>query len=312
MKFKSILILTLSFTIHSCKAQVNTSPDDPYQKSHPDQFANYWYTGQAEISRFELKQMRYGEIRSGEVVLIFVTEDFLVEEQVKKEYGNSTATSVLKLNFMKKFITGVYDYSIMTSTFTPIDYRKNPATLKTSFCSQDWCGQVFSQMNYRDRKLHYQIRSYFQAEGDEDVTVDATYTEDDVWNRMRLEPQTLPLGKIEMVPSMEFLRLKHKELKAYPCEANLFLQVNDQESGGEEFYSYQLYYPELDRQLSIQCESRFPFRILSWKETWSASSSTAQITEAILTKSSKAPYWDQNGENEKALRNSLGLKMNFD
>jgi len=123
---------------------------------------------------------------------------------------------------------------------------------------------------------------------------------------MRLEPQMLPLGKIEMVPSLEYLRLKHKEVKAYQCEAFLFLQVNDDKSG-EEFYSYQLSYPELDRKLIVNCESRFPFKVLGWKEIWNASSDNPQITEARLKKTLKKPYWELNSGKEKALRDSLGL-----
>jgi hypothetical protein len=128
---------------------------------------------------------------------------------------------------------------------------------------------------------------------------------------MRLEPQTLPLGKIEMVPSMEYMRLKHKEVKAYRCEANLFLQVNDNKSG-EEFYSYQLTYPELDRKLIVNCESRFPFRVLGWKEIWNASSGNPQVTEARLAETLKMPYWELNSNNEKALRDSLGLDYRID
>jgi len=311
MNFKLFLLIMTSGILYSCHAQVNTSPDDPYQKSHPEQFAGYWYGGKAELNRFSLEQMRYGEKRTGEAIMVFVTEDFLLGQQVKKEFGSSPATSVLKLNFMKKFITGIYDYSIMTSAFTPIEFRKFPATLKVSFSSQDWCGQVFSQLNYRERKLHIETRSYFQTEGDKGISLEETYIEDDIWNRIRLEPQTLPLGKIEMVPSMEFMRLKHKEIRAYDCEANLYLQVNDTQSGSEEFYSYSLYYPELDRSLNVICESRFPFRILSWKETWNTKDSNPEITEATLTKSTKAPYWNQNGENKKSLRDSLGIRLNF-
>lgn len=309
---RDILLILLSFlALISCEAQVNTSPDDPYQASHPEAFAKYWYAGDAEINHYELDQARYGEVRIGEAVLIFVTEDFLAKEQVKKEFGDKPATSVLKLNFMKKFITGIYDYSIMTSAFTPIEFRKFPSTLKVTFSAQDWCGQSFGQMNLRDRKLNFQTRSYFQAEGDMDQSLDATYIEDDIWNRMRLEPQTLPLGKIEMVPSLEFIRLKHKELKAYTCEANLFLQVNDDKAGGE-FYSYQLTYPELDRKLVVTCESRFPFKILGWKETWNASSSDPQISEARLTKTVKKPYWILHSNKEKALRDSLGLRYQIE
>ena len=307
--FSLILISFLLLT--SCEAQVNTSPDDPYQTSHPEAFANYWYAGEAELNRYELDQMRYGEMRKGEAVMIFVTEDFLPDDQVKKEFGDKPSVSIMKINFLKKFVTGIYDYSIMTSAFTPIEFRKLPSTLKVTFSSQDWCGQVFGQMNLRDRKLNYQTRSYFQAEGDEDLSFDATYVEDDIWNRMRLEPQTLPLGKIDMVPSMEYLRLKHKEVKAYRCEANLFLQVNDDKSG-EEFYSYQLTYPELDRKLIVNCESRFPFRVLGWKEIWNASSSKPQVTEAHLTETLKKPYWELNSEKEEALRDSLGLRYRID
>lgn len=293
--------------IGSCSAQVNTSPQDPYQVSHPKEFGEYWYEGKAEINRFDLDQSRYGEVRKGEAVLVFVTEDFLLEEQVKKEFGNDRSTSVLKSNLIKKFTTGIYDYSLMTSAFTPVDFRKHPSTLKITFSSQDWCGHSFSQMNLKDRRLKYQWHSYFQAEGDREAVFDATYVEEDIWTRIRLEPQTLPLGKVQMVPSLEYLRLEHKEVKPYQCEANLFLQVNDSRSG-EEFYSYQLYYPELDRKLIVKCESLFPFRILGWQEVWNSSDDHSEITTAELKNTIKSDYWNKNMPNNKALRDSLGLQ----
>jgi len=305
--YRIFIIPFLTLIFSSCEGQVNTSPDDPYQASHPEEFGEYWFGGEAEINRFELEQMRYGEKRNGEAVMIFVKESFLLEKQVKKEFGQGKSTGVLKLNFLKKFTTGIYDYSLMSSTFTPIDFRKYPSTLKVSFSAQDWCGQSFGQMNVKDKELEFELRSYFQAEGDRDTSIAATYLEDDIWNRMRLEPQTLPLGKIEMVPSMEYLRLRHKAFGPYECEANLFLQVNDSESG-EEFYSYQLYYPDLDRKLTVRCESRFPFRVLGWEETWNASTDEARATKAELKNTIKSPYWQKNGVKNEALRDSLGLQ----
>ena len=47
------------------------------------QFASYWYQGKAEINVFDLQQSRYGEVRAGKAVLIFVTEDFSKSKQVK-------------------------------------------------------------------------------------------------------------------------------------------------------------------------------------------------------------------------------------
>ena len=75
----------------------------------PTDFRQYWYQGKAELTRYNLEQARYGEIHKGESVLIFVTEPFLTDKQVKQERPQSgPAVSVLKLNLTKKFFTGIY------------------------------------------------------------------------------------------------------------------------------------------------------------------------------------------------------------
>ena len=302
------LFILLFFTLSSCDAQVKTTSEASFQVTNPDEFNAYWYSGKAELNHFDLTQVRYGEKRPSDAVLIYVTEDFLTDKQVKKEFGDDKSVSVLKLNFVKKFTTGIYDYSIMTSVFTPLDFRKHPATLKLTFSSQEWCGQSFAQMNMQNGKLHYQERSYFQAEGDLDKTLDATYVEEDVWTRIRIEPQMLPLGKITMVPSQELMRLNHIALKAYEAEASLVLQVNDQKSGGQELYIYTLRYPELDRTLKITCQSAFPYKILGWEETMNASNpAKALTTKAVARKTMNLPYWELNKNEHEVYRDSLGL-----
>ncbi|MCA1761410.1 MAG: septum formation inhibitor Maf [Cryomorphaceae bacterium] len=295
-----LLVLT------ACEAQVEPNTQPSAEVQQPENFGDYWYAGEAEIAKYNLTQSRYGQERRGDAVLIFVTEDFLPEKQVKKEFGEKEGISVLKLNKLKKFVTGIYDYSIMTSVFTPIDYRVYPATMKTTFSSQDWCGQSMGQMNLRSGKLQYQVRSYFQAEGDKDISLDATYIEEDVWTRIRLEPQMLPRGEIDMVPSQEYLRLHHRELKPYKAKASLVLQVNDDKAENREFYIYKITYPELDRTLEIICESEFPFEILEWSETLSGKEEK-EVTTATLSTKIRAPYWEYNSNENKALRDSLGL-----
>lgn len=288
-------------------AQINTSAQEPFQTSHPNQFSDYWNSGKAEISSYELKQNRYGELRNGDVILIYVTEDFLIEKQVKKEFGNEEHVPILKMNGLKKFTTGIYDYSIMTSTFTPIEFFKYPRTLKSTFTSQDWCGQSFSQINVKTGNIYFQVRSYFQSENDQEMEVDATYFEDDIWTRIRLEPQALPLGKIEMIPSQEFLRLQHKIFDPYDAIASLILQVNDSDS--DEFYLYKIEYPELNRIVEIRCQSRFPFKILSWKEELGNSvTGEVRTTSAKLIQTINESYWNLNTNNDKTLRKSLGLE----
>ena len=46
-------------------------------------FRDYWYDGKAEITSYALQQARYGELHTGEAVLVFVTEPFSKSKQVK-------------------------------------------------------------------------------------------------------------------------------------------------------------------------------------------------------------------------------------
>ena len=117
---------------------------------HPT-FQSYWYQGLAELSRYELTQSRYGELHEGEAVLIFVTEDFLTDLQVKHEYGPATnAVSVLKLNAYRRFYTGLYPYNVMTSVFTPVD---GSPTLKVANSVHEWCGISYMQINSAGRAV---------------------------------------------------------------------------------------------------------------------------------------------------------------
>jgi len=307
MKFNLIISITLLSILTSCKGQVKTNADEPFQASHPGKFSDYWYSGEGELSSYSIDQTRYGESRKGQVVMVYVTENFLPNKQVKQEFGEKKGVTILKLNKINRFVTGIYDYSIMTSVFTPIKFREYPATLKVTCSSQDWCGQSFSQYNLRNRNLEYQQNSYFQSEGDLRKEIDATYTEDDVWTRIRIEPQMLPLGNIEMIPSMEYLRLKHQVFKPYDAVANLILQVNADQ---EEFYLYTLKYPELDRELQIKCQAQFPFKILGWEEKWMMSTpSETEITTAEIKETIQTPYWKLNGSEYINYRDSLQLQL---
>ncbi len=293
--------------VAACEAQPAFQNQAPVL-SDPQAFAGYWYQGEAELSRYELKQSRYGQSRDGDLVLVYVTEPFLPDRQVKDENNTGISTNVLKLNSIKKFETGIYDYSIMGSTFTPIDYKKYPHTLKYTFSAQDWCGQSFAQLNLRDKKLHWEIRSYFENPGDKQVQMDIAHLEEDVWTRMRLDPQMLPLGEIEMIPAQEFLRLEHVDVQPYEANAILLLQVDDQNN---ELYVYRITYPQLGRTVEWICENAFPFQIRSWLEKIERKQGRIETTSAVLTSTMKAPYWQLNAEEHEGLRDSLGLKFRY-
>ena len=113
-------------------------------------FGDYWYRGKAEVTSYRLQQARYGQIREGDAVLIFVTEPFSESRHVKLDRpgeAGGDAVTVLKLNATRKFLTGIYPYSMMTSVFTPIDANSDARAIKITTSSQEWCGHTFTQLN---------------------------------------------------------------------------------------------------------------------------------------------------------------------
>ncbi len=258
-------------------------------------FKAYWYAGEAELSSYKLEQARYGELRDGTAVLVYVTEDFLPDAQVKADNYSKSNTSVLKLNATKNFNTGVYPYSIMQSTFYPVS--NNEHAIKVSCSVQEWCGHVYSQLNNREQ-FEIKGHSYFATEGDQDFSLDKAILENELWTQLRIDPMSLPTGTIAVIPSFEFIRLKHIPLKSYTANATL--------SDGK----YTITYPDLGRTLSISYNTDFPFDILGWEETYRdgyGSRAKTLTTKATKLKTIKSPYWSKNSNADETLRETLQL-----
>ncbi len=285
------------------KAENNKAPQEkmstPIKTSLSKEFKDYWYAGNAEITSYKLKQARYGEIREGRSVLVYVTEPFVADKQVKADKRNPSNIPVLKLNSTKKYLTGIYPYSIMSSSFYPV--HDNSQAVKVTFSAQEWCGQVFTQINNRE-KFNVRSFSYFESEGDKIIEMDKNILENELWNKIRINPKKLPVGELDIIPSLEFLRMTHKELKAYKATVVL------NESDG--FSTYKISYPGLDRVLEINFTTDFPFSIESWSDSYkSGFGEKAQVitSTAAKLKTLKTPYWKQNGNEYLSLRDTLGL-----
>ena len=271
----------------------------PEAKPISKEFKDYWYAGEAEITSYQLEQARYGEIREGKAVMIFVTEDFLPERQVKADNYSKSNVSVLKLNATKKFNTGIYPYSIMSSVFYPV--ANNAHAIKVSSSMQEWCGHVYAQLNNR-KEFEIMSHSYFEGEEDKDYSLKKSILENELWNKIRIAPETLPTGEIEVIPSFEFTRLRHVEVKAYPAKAAL------KNNGDTSVYS--LSYPALNRELKITFNKAFPNEIQSWEETFKSGfgpNAKTLTTKATKIKSNKSPYWKKNHNKDEVLRDELGL-----
>lgn len=133
----------------------------------PEGFWDHWGDGRAEIAAYALTQPRYGQLRSGRAIHISVTEDFTRKARVKSDGGHGDEFPVVKLNAMRSFQTGIYDYSTMTSTFVPLD-GSGPLGVptKVTFSAQEWCGMVSDLVRVDGDTAHYEGHSYFDGEAD--------------------------------------------------------------------------------------------------------------------------------------------------
>lgn len=242
-------------------------------------FKNHWFDGFAEINSYELIQSRYGQQRKGKAVLIFVTEDFLAKEQVKANQKSKTTIPVLKSNRTKNFLTGIYPYSIMSSSFSSL--RKKHPLIKTVASIQEWCGQSYLQLNAGDKKNTIVSHSYFEGEADQNLTLPKTVSEDELWNLIRFDPKNLPVGEFDLLPSLELIRLNHIEAK--PVKATGSLKVGN----------YTLYIPSLQRSLSIRFNRNFPYTIEGWEEKYDHKGEQ-YTSRAKRIQTERRQYWQEN------------------
>lgn len=299
-KILACLVVVFALILSSCtnkeskkldyskvETEIKTSPKAKAFQPNKS-FNDYWYAGEAEISSYNLEQSRYGETRNGTAVLIYVTEPFLADKQVKADNSNPSNINVLKLNRTKNFTTGIYPYSIMQSTFYPVANNKH--AIKVSCSIQEWCGHVYTQLNNRNQ-FEIDSHSYFENQADSNFVLDKNSLENELWTQLRIDPKSLPTGKVNIIPSLEFVRLKHDPLKAYEASATL--------STG----NYTLNYPSLKRKLSINFNPEFPYEILDWEENING-----DITKATRLKTIKSAYWSKKSKKDEVLRETLLLQ----
>lgn len=263
-------------------------------------FKSYWFSGKAELSTYELKQARYGEYRNGKAVLIFVTEPFLKNRQLKADQADHNSQPVLKLNSTREFHTGIYPYHILSSIFYPLSKKQN--AIKITNTVTEWCGQSYAQLNNRSAAYQLRSHSYFETMGDLEKFLPKNILEDQLWTLIRVDPNELPLGERRVIPSFSYLRLKHQEYKAY--SAHLSIEQSDS------LQHYTILYPELNRKLTIHFQKKFPHIIESWEETYASGFGKDQklmTTTASRIQTIKSSYWAKNSNADVSLRDTLGL-----
>lgn len=315
MRSPTLLLLALFSAGTSLSAEPGAQRGDPLAGLRD---------GKAELSGYRLLQPRYGQPREGTAVMIWVTEPFSRSKHVKLDDWQSAGADrveVMKLNFTKDFLTGIYPYHVLTSVFSPLrpEGGKGPVSLspiKVSFGGQEWCGNVYMQLDRRDDALFAHWHSYFESEGDGQATLKLpgdTLFEDELWFRVRELSAELRPGRYALVPSLYKTRIAHQKLA---LQALTVTRKEAPETRTVPFGTFETTRFDLDVEAPGQKPARTTIwveraptrRIVAWeRDVPGLSGPEPEREHAELTGSIRDPYWRHNRKGDEALRKKLGL-----
>ncbi len=273
-----------------------------------DDFWAHWGDGKAELNGYRLTQPRYGALREGTGILIYVTEEMSDSRRVKADPGKhprSDVYPVLKLNAIRDFQTGIYDYNVMTSVFARV--APGWPLAKLSFSSQEWCGHVWHQLIPRGGRIGGVSHSYFdgEADGKDDLELAPDGVFEDAlpillrgWGTAYMKP-----GESRTVPYLRSLlsaRLAHQPLawgkaklrraagnsaEVVPAGKFEVTQWTVAEEGGP--------------TTTFAFEVDLPYRLIR--------RSSDQGEDAALLGSTRLPYWQLNGPGGEKHLKEMGL-----
>jgi hypothetical protein len=271
-------------------------------------FWAHWGDGKAELDGYRLTQPRYGAARAGTAVYIFVTEDFSDSLRVKADPGkhpSSDVYPVMKLNAVRDFQTGIYDYNVMTSVFLRV--APGWPVAKVSFSSQEWCGNVYHQILPRSGGISSVLHSYFDGEADRtaDLPLPGGGVFEDAlpilvrgWNGELLQPGES--RSVPFLPSLLRSRLSHRPLawtKAQLTRSGKAATVTVP-AGRFEAFTYRVAV-EGEGGLVFDVEAAPPRRLLRF--------AGPNGEEGVLLGSTRLAYWKLNQPGGEKYLRELGL-----
>lgn len=281
--------------------------------TYDEAFWSVWHDGRAELAGYDLVTPRYDELRHGVAVTIFVTEDFADGPRVKADPGkhpDHQVFPVLKLNLMKDFPTGIYDYNVMTSAFialAPVHERPAGFATKVAFSAQEWCGMTYQQVAFDRHIIRSSAHSYFDGEADKNETIaypdtgmaaEALYA----WARGFAAPALQPgeSRQVRLLRALETVRLRHQPLI---WERATLARLPDRATVEVRGTSYEVDVMtaeiEAGDTMTFYVETAPARRIVKWMR------SNGEVAE--LVKSERLAYWELNGAGKESYLEKLGL-----
>lgn len=296
----------------ACSDADGRAPEGPRSQAPPG-FWEHWGDGQAELDGYRLTTTRYKEPRTGEAVLVFVTETFTDAQRVKSDGGHDDEYPVMKLNDVRHFQTGIYDYDLMTSVFVRLDGgQAQGVPAKVSFSSQEWCGNIFSQILPGPKSWRLTSHSYFDGEGDKDEEFPlppGLIFEDTLPILVRGLAGEVVSGdtprELQAVLPLAASRLRHVPPAPRAGVLSMDPQVHAVTVPEGTHDARAFVWKTAEESTTWEVEVAPPHRILSWRREGPG----AEVEEAVLTGTLRSQYWKQNYVGGEAFRRDLGLDV---
>lgn len=265
--------------------------------------------GQAEISSYEVTQPRYGQLRKGHEVFIYVPEPFKMDERIKPDYEGSVKKDnlihVMKLNRYHTFLTGLYPYHVMTTIqsalYPKVDFSAFDV-LNMNISAIEWCGNYFAQVipDPAERNAKWEYNSYFEKEGRKSISIPLgkdVYFEDNLWIRIReLTGSFMKVGETKSVTIYERLwqnRISHQKLIGNKA----ILSKKDGKFDGYDAFEWSW---ELSgRSVTVFTDREYPHYILGWSDSLGGKGKRLAYLQT--------PYWEKNTIKDEVLRAKLKL-----
>ena len=287
------------------------APDPP--------FGSYWHDGKAELDGYRYTVTRYGQLRRGRCTTIYVTEPFSRSKRVKVDDAarNPKDTfDVLKLNLVRDFQTGIYDYNTMTSLFVR---SGDLEAVKVSFASMEWCGNVYEELRVDPGFVSQRLSSYFE---DESTSQDVRrpkdgLLEEELYTRLRgLYGDYLAPGQVKAVPFLPSAfrrRLTHQPLRwtsarIERASAPRAIQVP---AGRFSAVVYTVKIQDGPEGLFF-VDRAYPHRVVRWEWRQAAGAGGRMGAESNdsgeLMGSARMSYWKLHGEGDEGYLRRLGLR----
>jgi hypothetical protein len=264
--------------------------------------------------------------------MITVTEPFSASKRVKADDPSrdpSDTFEALKLNLVRHFQTGIYDYHTMVSLFTR---SRDFSAVKVSFTAAEWCGQVYEEQVFEPVEpgepgepgaVTGLVRSYFEGES-MPIRLPARpggIPEDDLFIVLRgLRGDYLPPGRarsVPILPSPFHTRLTHRRAAWTTAEISRARDLEPVRVPAGSFRAI-LYTVRAaagrageGRTGRFWIEAAYPHRVLRW--SWTARAERAEgrladgTDEGELIRSTRLPYWRLNGEGGERYLSEMGL-----